>query len=228
MRARAKLVEIERMVGDVESRKIILRALLDGPKSGVELRLALARAFNKSVDEISDAMVYFNLQVLEKAGIIKRWRGHEDWKVKYAEIVPEKIQQIRRFFGIKVPVMCFAGLSDPLYIRYLRKIFREHMDVALECYKFFAPAGMRGRIVGIPEGVEVYYFDENLTFEELYERIRGLTEKFIREYEIMFDLSEGPRELAIIFCRLALEFDLKAFYVEKLDEESGRIIWIIE
>ncbi|MHA1830738.1 MAG: hypothetical protein ACTSWR_04325, partial [Candidatus Helarchaeota archaeon] len=82
--------EIEQVIKGVQARKVILQTLLEGvPKKGSDLRRALADAFDRRINGVSDALIYFNLQALENAGYIHSYR---EWKDKYAKLNPEWIQ----------------------------------------------------------------------------------------------------------------------------------------
>ena len=225
----SEVVEVEDIIGGVEARRIILKKLLDGPKSGVELRHALATAFNRSVTEISDAMLYFNLQALESAGLIRRSRGRNNWKAKFAEIVPEKIQLVRKYFGITVPIVCMGGLDNPEHMRGMRRVFKNDTNLTPAKYIFIISNNFKRKIAGIPEDTVFEEIEENVLeedFEEVYRRIRFIVEKEITTHEVVLDLTCGSRVCVLSLFKIAWEFGLRCFYVQNLGENERRIIWI--
>jgi len=225
----SEVVEVEDIIGGVEARKIILKKLLDGPKSGVELRHALAVAFNRPVTEISDAMLYFNLQALENAGLIRRNRGRDNWKAKFAEIVPEKIQLVRKYFGISVPIVCIGGLDDPQHVRGMRRVLRSDNNLVPSKYIFVISSNFKRKIAGVPEDVVFEEFEEHILeedFEEVYRKIRGIIEKEVATHEVILDLTCGSRVCILSLFKIAWEFGLRCFYVQRLGENEKRVIWI--
>ena len=225
----SEVVEVEDVIGGVEARRIILKKLLDGPKSGVELRHALATALNRSVTEISDAMLYFNLQALEGAGLIRRSRGRNNWKAKFAEIVPEKIQLVRKYFGITVPIVCMGGLDDPEHVRGVRRVFRNDTNLTPLKYIFVISNNFKRKIAGIPKDTVFEEFEENILeedFEEVYRKIRSIVEREITNYEVVLDLTCGSRVCVLSLFKIAWEFGLRCFYVQRWGENERRVIWI--
>jgi len=214
---------IENAIGGVEARRIILRELLEGAKTGLELRFALARSFGVTMEEISDARLYFNLQQLEEAGIIVRKR---DWRSKYAEILPHKIQAVRSYLGIKAPAMYIGGISENTeFIRTIKWILSERSRVQPSKYIFLTKESIKRKISGITGEIELMSLPDRIitsSFDGVYEAVKEIVDKHIRENEIILDLTEGEKFCSLALYALAREYGLKCFYV--MDNE--RIIWI--
>ncbi|MFX0096965.1 MAG: hypothetical protein ACFE7E_04310 [Candidatus Hodarchaeota archaeon] len=214
---------VEKAIGGVEARRILLEELLEGTKTGLQLRHALARKFNVEMGSVSDARLYFNLQQLEEAGLIKRRR---EWKAKYAEILPEKIQAVRNFLGVKAPIIYIGGLTeDPSVIRSIRAFLDRRGRIKPEKYIFLTDEEMRGRVAGITEDVELLYLPKRIvsnSFDGVYEAIKDVVDRLIGEHEIMFDVTDGTRFSVLAMYSLAVEYGLRCFYVL----EENRIVWI--
>jgi len=214
---------VERAIGGVETRRIILEELLEGEKTGLQLRHALSRSFNVPLEEVSDARLYHNLTQLEEAGIIRRRR---DWKVKYAEILPEMIQGVREYLGVKAPVLYIGALDeDPGAMRRVRQVLLDRSRVQPEKYIFLGTDELKRKVSGITDDVEIMTMPPKIiehSFDGVYEAVRSIVESKIIDYEVVFDVTYGSRFTAIAFFGLAHEFNLRAFYI--LDD--SRLIWI--
>jgi DNA-binding transcriptional ArsR family regulator len=214
---------VERAIGGVETRRIILEALLEGEKTGLQLRHSLSKNFDVALDDVSDARLYHNLTQLEEAGIIRRRR---DWKVKYAEIVPEMIQGVREHLAVKAPALYIGSIDeDPWVIRRVRQVLLDRSRVNPKKYIFLTTDEMKGKVSGITDDVEIMAMADKIikhSFDGVYQAVRSLVESNILEYEIVFDVTCGSRFTAMAFFGLAHEFNLRAFYI--LDDQ--RLIWI--
>lgn len=217
---------VARAVGGVEARLIILRELLSGPKTGVELRYALARRLGVPPRAISDAKIYFNLQALENSGIIVRYR---DWKNKYAEINPKMLQAVRKYLNIPAPVMCLAALdSEPLLTREIGWRLKEQEGISPSRYVFIAEDKMRGKIGGWTGEAEVLWVDDEALhdYEKIYEIAEEALKKAISKYEPIIDVTDGTRVTVAAFQQLAWEYGLRVFYLKGKPYEKRRVVWI--
>lgn len=214
---------IERAIGGVESRRVLLEELLEGEKTGLQLRYALAKSFGVSLDEVSDARLYHNISQLEESGLIRRRR---EWKDKFAEIVPQKVQAVRDYLGIRSPVMYIGALEDdPYAIRRVRQVLLDNSRVKPERYLFLGTESVKGKVSGLTEDVDVLVLADKIisySFDGVYEAVRSELEKYLRSHEIVFDVTCGSRFTAMAFYGLAHEYGCKCFYI--MDDE--RLIWI--
>lgn len=218
--------EIDEVIDGVEARRVILEMLLNGPKSGVELRHGLAVRFNKTVTEISDAVLYTNLQVLESVGLIRRCRSLDNWKTKLAEIVPEKIQIVRKYFEVSVPVVCVGGLEDPEHLIDVRTVLERELKPSK--YIYLVREDLKNRFSGVSEKITFEVFKQDVWeegFEELYSRVKRIVEQEIADFEVVFDMTNGSRVCILALSKLSWEYNLRCFYIQKKGG-SGRFIWI--
>ncbi|MBS7287358.1 MAG: hypothetical protein KIH01_01045 [Candidatus Freyarchaeota archaeon] len=217
---------VARAVGGVEARLIILKELLEGPKTGIELRYAIARKLGVSPKSISDAKLYFNLQALENSGLIMRYR---DWKTKYAEINPKMLQAVRRYLNVTTSFLCLATLdSEPLLMREIVWRLREQEGISLSKCVFIAENKMRGKIGGRTEEAEMVWVndDDLYDYEKVYKIAEDLLKKLIYSYEPIIDVTDGTRVTVAALQQLAWEYGLRVFYLKGKPYEKRRIVWI--
>lgn len=214
---------VKRVVGGVAARKTILLRLLEGPQTGLLLRAAIARRVSKAVDEVSDAMLYFNLQHLENHGLIERFR---DGKEKAARIVPHRVQSVRRFLGVEAPVVYMGGIGeDPGVLTAVPKRLRRESSIRPKRFHYFVDEASRRRLSGLTPDREIHevpsaIFNDDL--EQMYKLVWNLATKLIWEHTILVDLSGGGKVCALALYRLAFEFDLPCLFVAEL----GSLIWL--
>ncbi|MFX1565835.1 MAG: hypothetical protein ACFFCH_07590 [Promethearchaeota archaeon] len=215
--------KVKRVIGGVEARKIILRNLLDGPQSGLVLRAAIARRVSKSVDEVSDAMLYFNLQHLENNGLIERFR---DGKEKAARLVPHEIQSVRRVLGVNAPVAYIGAIGDdPGILHAVPKRVRAETSFRPEKYHYFVEEAARRRLSGLTSDRILHEVPEDIFLHDLgkmYELVYRLSQDLIREYSILVDVTGGGKVCALALYQLAIEFDLPCIFVTEL----GAVTWM--
>ncbi len=214
---------VKRVIGGVAARKTILRRLLEGPQTGLLLRAAIARKVSKAVDEVSDAMLYFNLQHLENHGLIERFR---DGKEKAARIVPQRVQSVRRYLEVDAPVVYVGGIGeDPSVFTSVPKRLRRETSIRPKQYHYFVDEAARRRLSGLTPDKEIHdvpseIFNDDL--EQMYKLVLNLATKLIWENTILVDVSGGGKVCALALYRLAIEFDLPCLF----SAELGSIIWL--
>ena len=219
-------MSIEKIISGVEARKIILNCLLDGRKTGNEIRWALADSFDRRIDGVSDTLLYFNLQHLENAQVITR---KKEWKLKYSEIHPDKIQSIRRYFHKIVPITIIGGVDDDLtIIRSIRNRLRvEKSMTPPEKYFFIGPEKLRKKIAGLLPDVSVIYTDEKTYKDpvELREFIkREILDPEIMQTEVVIDVSSGSRVCSLALLSLAYDYGLRCIYID----QNEKLNWLID
>jgi len=215
--------KVKRVIGGVEARKIILRQLLDGPQTGLVLRAAIARWVSKPVDEVSDAMLYFNLQHLENNGLIERFR---DGKEKAARLISHEIQSVRRVLGVEAPVAYLGAIGDdPGVLHAVPKRIRAETAFRPEKYHYFVEEATRRRLSGLtPERIlhevpsDIFYND----LGKMYELVFTLSQELIREHAILIDVTGGGKVCALALYQSAIEFDLPCIFVTEL----GTVTWM--
>ncbi|MFX1450853.1 MAG: hypothetical protein ACFFCM_08425 [Promethearchaeota archaeon] len=219
-------LDIEKIIAGVEARRIILNCLLDGRKTGSEIRWALADSFDRRIDGVSDTLLYFNLQHLENAEIITRTK---EWKLKYSEIYPNKIQSIRRFFHKIVPITVLGGIDEDItVIRSLRSRLRvEKSMTPPEKYFFIGPEALRRKIAGLFPDVKLLYAKES-TYKnpgELRDFIKlEILDPEIMNNEVIIDVSSGSRVCSLALLSLAYEYGLRCIYLD----ENEKLTWLID
>lgn len=215
--------KVKRVIGGVEARKIILRNLLDGPQTGLVLRAAIARRVAKPVDEVSDAMLYFNLQHLENNGLIERFR---DGKEKAARLVPHEIQSVRRVLGVTAPVAYIGAIGDdPGVLQAVPKRIRAETSFRPEKYHYFVEEAARRRLSGLTPDRVLHEVPADIFTHDLgrmYELVYSLSQDLIREYAILIDVTGGGKVCALALYQLAIEFDLPCIFVTEL----GTVTWM--
>jgi hypothetical protein len=214
---------VKRVIGGVSARKTILLRLLEGPQTGLLLRAAIARKVSKAVDEVSDAMLYFNLQHLENHGLIERFR---DGKEKAARIIPHRVQSVRRFLEVEAPIVYMGGIGDdPGVFTAVPKRLRRESSFRPKHYHYFVDEASKRRLSGLTPEKEIHevpsaVFNDDL--EQMYKLVLDLATKLIWENTILVDLSGGGKVCALALYRLAIEFDLPCLFVTEL----GSILWL--
>jgi DNA-binding PadR family transcriptional regulator len=215
--------KVKRVIGGVEAREIILRQLLDGPQTGIVLRAAIGRRVKKPVDEVSDAMLYFNLQHLENNGLIERFR---DGKEKAARIVPGQIQSVRRVLGVEAPIAYIGAIDeDPGVLQAVPKRIRAETTYRPEKYHYFVEEATRRRLSGLTAERVLHEVPADIFYHDLgkmYELVYHLSHELIREYAILIDVTGGGKVCALALYQLAIEFDLPCIFVT----EMGTVTWM--
>jgi DNA-binding PadR family transcriptional regulator len=214
---------VKRVIGGVAARKTILRQLLDGPQTGLLLRAAIARRVEKPVDEISDAMLYFNLQHLENHGLIERFR---DGKEKAARIVPHQVQSVRRVLAVEAPVAYLGAISqDPGVLTAVPKRIRAETAYRPVKFHYFLEEATVRRLSGVTADRELHevpstIFNDDL--EQMYALVRKVATDLIQEYALLVDLTGAGKVCALALFRLAHDYDLPCIHVSEL----GAISWL--
>ncbi|HUX99955.1 MAG TPA: hypothetical protein VMV49_10415 [Candidatus Deferrimicrobium sp.] len=244
-------IEIDKIIAGVGPRRVILRSLLlFGPKTGPELRWgifkynevgealfrdqihwALKDSFDRRIDGVSDALLYFNLKHLEIAGLIIRERSETEYKSKIARINPCKIQQLRHYFRDIVPLACITGfdveedqwrltrLSQKL--RLTRLFYNQHIEEGKNF--IIVPEGLKRTISGgIPRDQILEIPRNQMTYAGIYNFLCDKIEDLLSSYEIIVNLSTGSKFFTIALTQLAFEYDLKIFYLDP----NENIAWI--
>ena len=220
-------ISVEKIISGVDARKIILNCLLDGPKTGSEIRWALADSFDRRIDGVSDTLLYFNLQHLENNEIITRTK---EWKLKYSEILPDKIQSIRKFFHKIVPITIVGGIEEePNVIRSLRNRLRIEKSITPpEKYIFLGPEQLRRKVAGFFPDVKLIYVKPDTFFrnpKELYELVKTeILDPEIKKNEVIMDVTSGSRICSLALLNLAYEYGLRCIYLD----ENEKLIWILD
>ena len=217
--------DIEQVIKGVQARKVILQTLLEGvPKKGSDLRLALADAFDRRIDGVSDALIYFNLQALENAGYIYSYR---EWKDKYARLNPEWFQPLRNYFRVVAPLACIGFIGDdPRVHLQLRMKFKLAKGNKPEKFIFFTSSKMRGKISGFFDNVKVEFIqDEHLyDYKFILKKIDDNIRKIVSTHEVIVEVGHGTRFSSMALHQIALEYNLNSFYLT----DNDQIIWINE
>ncbi len=245
------LEEIDKVISGVLVRKVILHTLiLFGPQSGPDLRWGISKYneigeelfrdqlywqlkenFDRRINGVSDALLYFNLKHLEIAGLIIRERSETEYKSKVARINPCKIQLVRQYFRDISPlacVTCFDFDEDPwrltrLYqkLRLTKMFYNQRIDNEM-CFTF-VPEGLKNKISpGIPRGQIIEIPKTAQNFTGIYRNLRDKIEDLLQTHEVILDVSSGSRFFTIALTQLAFEYHLKIFY---LDPQEN-ITWI--
>lgn len=219
-------IDIEKIISGVEARKIILACLLDGPKTGSEIRWALADSFDRRIDGVSDTLLYFNLQHLENCEVISR---KKEWKLKYSAIHPNKMQSIRRFFHKIVPITILGSINDDVsVIRRLRNRLRVEKSMATPTkYLFIGPESLKRKVAGLLPDVNIFYITENILNKPLELKefiISEVLDPEIMLNEVVIDISSGSRVSSLILMSLAYEYGLRCIHLD----ENEKLAWIIE
>ncbi len=243
--------EIDKIIAGVLPRRVILRTLiLFGPQTGPELRWGIYKynevgeelfrdqaywtlkdSFDRRINGVSDALLYFNLKHLEIAGLIIRERSEVEYKSKIARINPTKIQTVRQYFRDIVPLACITcfdynddkWLLTRLYqkLRLTKLLYNQYIEEG-QCFTFL-PEGMKNKISGgIPRNQLIEIPKNSMNYQTMYEILRDKVEELLETHEVIIDITAGSRFTIIALTQLAFEYDLKVFY---LDPQEN-IVWI--
>ncbi len=231
----SEIMDLDKIISGVDARRIILQTLLEGPKTGRELRWALADGFDRRIDGVSDALLYFNLQYLENYKVISR---KKEWKSKFARITPEFMQIVRRYFHINPPILIISALdNDSTHVRAVRSKFRiETKNIPLpQRYFFVVDKYLKNRVSPLFEGVsfkyiehEKFHYDVNYIYEYVKNEIieQGQESKtskiLIEEYEPIIDVTCGSKSVALALHKIAHVFNLRCFYID----HEEKLVWI--
>ncbi|MHA1264132.1 MAG: hypothetical protein ACTSRS_02755 [Candidatus Helarchaeota archaeon] len=247
------IAEIDKIIAGVMPRRVILRTLLlFGPKTGPELRWGISKfneigedlfrnqaywvlkdSFDRRIDGVSDALLYFNLKHLEISGLIIRERSETEYKSKVARINPRKIQQIRAYFRDIVPLACITGFDTDDDTWLLRRFYQKMSRTTLlnnqgieEGMNFtFLPVSLKSKIsAGIPRNLLIEIHSSNLTYSHIYQILRQKIETLLQTHEVLINVTFGSRFFTVALTQLAFEYHLKIFY---LDPQEN-LIWIKE
>ncbi len=207
-------------VGGVEAREMLLEALVAGPKSGLDLRRFLVK---KLKSRVSNAKLYYNLQVLSEARLVKL---HSKWRGKEVELDPMWLQPVREYFGVEVPVVCVGGLEERFRSPSLLESALKLADIKPIRYYFVARDELRRKVSGVPGNVKFIYVSEELMEGDLagLNRVfQGIISDELDSHEVMVDLSDGGRLGVLVLYKLAEDYGLRRFY---LPESKQKIVWI--
>jgi len=241
------VAEIDKIIAGVLPRRVILRALLlQGPKTGPELRSEIGEelfrnqaywtlkdSFDRRINGVSDALLYFNLKQLEISGLIIRERSEEEYKSKIARINPRKIQQIRQYFRDIPPLSCISCFSEEddkwnltrLYQKLrLTKLFHNQTIEEGKCFTI-VPQGLKSKISGgIPKELILEISPKNMNYFAITQFLREKIEDLLQTHEIIINVTTGSRFFTIALTQLAFEYNLKMFYLDP----NENIVWLRE
>jgi len=211
---------VSNVIGGVEAREALLESLVSGPKSGLSLRRSLAK---KLKFRISNARLYYNLDVLSQAGLLKlrsKWRGKE------VELDPRWIQPVREYFGVKSQVVCVGGLEERFRISSLVESALKLADIKPIRYYYVARDELRRKVSGVPGNVKFVFVSGVLSEGDmagLRRVFEGIITDELRSHQVIVDLSDGIRLGVLVLYKLAEEYGLGRFY---LSEPEQKIIWL--
>ncbi|WXG45604.1 MAG: hypothetical protein WED05_02740 [Candidatus Atabeyarchaeum deiterrae] len=211
---------VSKVVGGVDAREWLLEGLVGGPKSGLNLRRFLAK---KLRSKISNAKLYYNLQVLFDAGLIRlrsKWRGKE------VELDPRWLQPVREYFNVKTPIVCVGGLEERFRSPSLVESALTLTDIKPIRYYLVARDELRGKVSGVPGNVKFVLVSSELLEGDLagIKRVfEGVISDELGSHEVIVDLSDGVRLGMLVLYRLAEDYGLRRFY---LSEPEHKIIWL--
>ncbi|MGQ4833457.1 MAG: winged helix-turn-helix domain-containing protein [Candidatus Asgardarchaeia archaeon] len=208
------LAFIERVVGGVEARKLILRRLLKGGASGIELK----EDIEKSLGAISDTVVYYNLNRLVEEKLVRVSRR---WREKIYELEPKWIPAIRKFFGIKAPVAYIGGFESEIPFS-MRGRLRSFLGEDIAWFILIVSESMRGRVRLY--GAECIYIDDGIwdgSVIEVMPKLKHTIEEKLYSFDLVVDITHGSEPTKIALLQLAYEYSLPCFRYEK-----GHYVWI--
>lgn len=207
---------IEKVVSGVKARELILRRLLKGGASGLELRAFL----EKELGPISETVAYYNLGRLYEAGLVVVSRK---WREKIYEISPRWLQKIRNYLGIEVPVAYLGGFESEIPFS-LRSRLRNFIGKDISWFILIVNESMRNRAKLY--GAECIYVDDSIwdgSVLGVMPPIKQLVEEKLQKYELVIDVTNGSEPTKLALLQLAYEYNLKCFRYEK-----GRYVWLKE
>ena len=172
---------------------------------------------------VSNAKLYYNLQVLSEAHIIKlqsKWRGKE------VELDPMWVQPVREYFGTEVPVVSLGGLEErfrsPTFVEFALRA----SDLRPIRYYFVAGEKFRTRVSGVPGNVKFIFVSEDLLERDsagIKRVFEGIINDELKSHEVIVDLSDGGRLGLLVLYKLAEDYGLRRFY---LPDSQQKIIWL--
>ncbi len=204
-------------IGETPARMYILEALVEGNKNGSELRRILQEKLNKT--KITDPQLYYNLNKLEKHGIIK---STKIWREKKYSLNPIYIQPVRDVLNITKPKIIFFSVSDPSEVRNrLNNILRKYSIKPQKIFLIAKKSTFRGaRPIS---NVSLIFFDESTYDKSLNfarHEIEDLILAYISNYEIIFDITYFGIATIIAITELCLKYSIKCLRFET------ELIWI--
>nr|MDO8135798.1 hypothetical protein [Candidatus Njordarchaeum guaymaensis] len=211
---------VSSIIGGVEAREALLEALVGGPKSGLNLRRSLSK---KLKSKISNARLYYNLEVLSEAGLVRlrsKWRGKE------IELDPRWLQPVREYFGVKTSVVCLGGLKERFRISSLVESALKLADIKPIRYYYVARDELRRKVSGVPGNVKFIFVSGALPEGDvagLHRVFEGIIADELGSHQVIVDLSDGIRLGVLVLYKLAEEYGLSRFY---LSEPEQKIIWL--
>ncbi|NHI91975.1 MAG: hypothetical protein EAX96_05690 [Candidatus Lokiarchaeota archaeon] len=232
-----ELIFLEKIISGVDARRIILQTLLEGPKTGRELRWALADGFDRRIDGVSDALLYFNLQYLENYNVISR---KKEWKSKYARIRPEYVQLVRRYFHINPPICIVGALdNDSTHVRDVRMKLRvEQKNMPLpKRYEFIVDKNLKNKFSPLFESVTFKFLDHEIFHNNvnfIYDFVKteiiiykkgsdsSSAKTLIEECEPIIDVTCGSKSAILALQKIAHKYNLRCFYID----QEEQIVWI--
>lgn len=211
---------VSAVVGGVEAREILLEALIGGSKSGLDLRRYLKK---KLKSKISNARLYYNLQVLSEAHLLKL---HSKWRGKEVELDPMWLQPVREYFSVKAPIVCVGGLQERFRIPSLLDSALKLVDIKPIRYYFVARDELRKKVSGVPGNVKFVYVSDELMEGDLagLNRVfQGIISDELDSHEVIVDLSDGGRLGVLVLYKIAEDYGLRRFFLSELQQT---IFWI--
>lgn len=211
---------VSSVIAGVQARELLLEAIAGGPKSGLDLRRFLAKRLKSKV---SNAKLYYNLQVLSEAHLIRlqsKWRGKE------VELDPMWLQPVREHFDTEVPVVCLGGLEErfrsPTFVEFALRA----SDLRPIRYYFVAGEKFRSKVSGMPGNVKFIFVSEDLLERDsagIKRVFEGIITDELKSHEVIVDLSDGGRLGLLVLYKLAEDYGLRRFY---LPDSQQKIIWL--
>jgi DNA-binding PadR family transcriptional regulator len=211
---------VSSVIAGVEAREALLDSLVSGPKSGLSLRRTLTK---KLKSRVSNARLYYNLQVLSQAGLLKvrsRWRGKE------VELDPKWLQPVREHFGVKPSIVCVGGLEERFRIPSLVESALRLADIKPVRYYYVARDELRRKVSGVPGNVKFIFVSGALAEGDmpgLRRVFEGIITDELDSHQVITDLSDGIRLGVLVLYKLAEEYGLNRFY---LPEPEQKITWL--
>ncbi|WXG43047.1 MAG: hypothetical protein WED04_03125 [Promethearchaeati archaeon SRVP18_Atabeyarchaeia-1] len=211
---------VSTVIGGVKARELLLEALAGGSKTGLDLRSFLAERLRS---RISNARLYYNLQVLLEARLVKI---HGKWRGKEVELDPMWLQPVREYFGTKSPVVCVGGSEERFRsVSFVESALKAD-DLKPIRYYFVAREEFRKKVSGVPGNVKFVFVSEDMLERDsagLKRVFEGVIIDELASHEVIVDLSEGGRLGLLILYKLAEDYGLRRFY---LPESQQKIIWL--
>ncbi len=205
---------IERVIGGVEARRWILRRLLQGGASGIEIK----EDMEKELGPMSDTVVYYNLNKLVEEKLVRVSRR---WREKIYELEPKWIPAIRRYFGIKAPIAYIGGFESEIPFS-MRGRLRSFLGNDIAWFILIVSESMRGRVRLY--GAECIYIDDGIwdgSVIEVMPKLKNAIEEKLYSFDLVVDITHGSEPTKIALLQLAYEYSLPCFRYEK-----GHYVWI--